>query len=147
MILVNINGSESIQKEECLVRCFEFIRGTPIGELKQVPSSLYYDIGQTMAYVSLALSDFQDPALHLTHEWSFETAAEVIKAQLENAGVGFRPWQKSLISWAVQLWEQAVHVQHRAGLRRQVCHGDANEMNLLIHDENDCHIAALHLGT
>lgn len=39
---------------------------------------------------------------------------------------------RTLLEWAMQEWEEPSAGHLLASLRRQACHGDANEMNILV---------------
>ncbi len=42
------------------------------------------------------------------------------------------PLDSSLLSWALEQWEDPATSRLVTSLRRQACHGDANEMNIMV---------------
>jgi Ser/Thr protein kinase RdoA (MazF antagonist) len=112
----------------------------------QVPLVLWSSLGRTLSRVSAALASFHEPNLRIPNDWCFEAAGATIHAQLPVLGGVLDPGQLSLLGWALAQWEEGATQQLLGRLKKQVCHGDANEMNVLVDPSCEAVVGLIDFG-
>lgn len=122
-VVASVSGEEIVTVESHLVRLVGYLPGVPLAEIRPQSSELLRDLGRTLGQLSLALRDFDHPAVHRDFHWDLANGNRVLDE--------FAP----LIDDAAL---RALVLQCRVEpfeLRRSVIHGDANDYNVLVDPE------------
>merc|ERR1712086_456024 len=112
------------------VRLLTWIEGTPMSEITQPPTGLYYRAGVHLGEVTEALADFDHPAAHRVHSWDLMNTSELRDMAWE---VHIEPEQQQMILSVVDRFEAIQDFQVEVDW--QVLHGDFNNANLICKQE------------
>ncbi len=116
-------------QQEVQVRLIEFVPGIPWGEVNKRGIDLWHDLGYKLASLDLALSTFDDPALHRTHRWDLTAASQhrskIPLVQDEE--------KRHILEWMFHLYA-ANAIPQLDDLPHAIIHSDANDENLLVQD-------------
>ncbi len=110
-------------------RLLEFVLGTPWGAIETPGAAHFHDLGQTLAQVDIALSDFNHPAVHRTHTWDLTAAAQ----HRANVSLVSDPQKRRIVEWFFHLFAASA-MPRLADLPHSLIHADANDENLLLID-------------
>ena len=119
--------------ENHLVRVLSYLPGKPLATVKSQTPELLHDLGRKLGQLGRALVDFDHPALHRDFHWDLINGPKVIKKygpQIKADGL------RDL----VLSYREFSFIK----LRRSVVHGDANDYNVLV--ENDEVVGLIDFG-
>ncbi len=109
-------------------RLVTYIEGKPMAEVRRHSQVLLQDVGHCLAEVSVALRDFDHPALHRTFVWDLANALDVVQAYRP---LITEPDLGGCIDLLVNDFERHT-VPLLPKLRRSIIHGDANDYNVIV---------------
>jgi 4-aminobutyrate aminotransferase-like enzyme/Ser/Thr protein kinase RdoA (MazF antagonist) len=120
-------GAQIVRVQEHDVRLVTYLEGDVLHGFGYLAPSVLRAVGRLMGQITAALSDFDHPAADRVLQWDVARAGEVVAA--------FAPWvsdddRRALVERTTERAAAALGPM-AAGLRRQVIHGDANDLNLL----------------
>lgn len=125
-----IRGADGAQH---FVRLLTYLPGAALATIKPHTAGLMHDLGRSMALLDDALASFDHPAAHRDFHWDVANAAPIIRGQLAEI---VDPARRALVENFLLHFEQ-----HSApllpNLRCGVIHGDANDYNVLVRDDDD----------
>ena len=120
-------GAQIVRVDEHDVRLVTYLEGDVLHGFGYLAPSVLRAVGRLMGRITAALSDFDHPAADRVLQWDVARASEVVAA--------FAPWvsdgaRRALVEGTSE--RAAAALGPLAGaLRRQVIHGDPNDLNLL----------------
>ncbi len=132
IILTKKNQDFVVQSEkwpDCFIRIFSYLDGQ-VFEKIQPTSDLYNHLGETVGKISKALSPLQNKAAEWTWDWDLKKAAETTKKRIKFVK---EKDKRQLISFFLNGLEKNV-LPKIDSLPKQICHGDLNNTNLLVHN-------------
>ena len=119
-----LSGEQMIVVEDHFVRVLSYLPGRPLATVFQTPE-LLHDFGRKLGQLSEALVGFDHPGLHRDFHWDLMKGPQI----LEKYGPRIKAdWLRELVLGYREF--------SPIGLRRSVIHGDANDYNVLVEDEN-----------
>lgn len=120
-------GAQIVRVDEHDVRLVTYLEGEVLHGFGYLAPSVLRAVGRLMGQITAALSDFDHPAADRVLQWDVARASEVVAA--------FAPWvsdqaRRALVERTSERAAAAIGPL-AGGLRRQVIHGDPNDLNLL----------------
>ncbi len=113
-----------------MVRLVTFIHGVPLANVNQSARTLR-DLGEKLGKLTQALSEFDNPAFHREFHWDLANASQVIN---EYSKLVREPSLRRQIEKYIDDFQVSV-TSRLAQLPRSVIHGDANDYNVIVEDE------------
>ena len=110
-----------------LVWAVSMLSGVPLATVPHKSPALLAHFGETIAQLTLALRDFDDPALHRELGWDLAEGRLVVDRYLPLVNV---PALGDAISTLISRFDRHT-APHLASLRRSVIHNDLNDYNVL----------------
>lgn len=120
-----LTGEHIVVVADHLVRVLTYLPGKPLGTVANHSPELRYDLGRKLGQLSCALISFDHPALHRDFHWDLMKGPRI----LEKHGPRIKPDE---LRELVLSYQKPSFVE----LRRSVIHGDANDYNVLV-EENE----------
>lgn len=123
--------------QERLVRCYALIPGRFLMDVSQRTRALYHSIGDAMGRLAAALADMDHPGAHRSSLWNLADLTAV------RAHLSALPEDKQHSIQALFDQADAVRAQCQGDLRYGLIHGDANDHNVLVSDEEPAQMMGL----
>lgn len=120
-------ASVDIDGQQMLVRLFSFVEGLPLHRVSQRSSALRHNLGEAMARLDRALSDFHHPASSHELLWDMQQAAR-LRPLLQHIDDGEL---RDLVTRALDAFEGQAQPRYPQ-LRTQVIHNDLNPHNVIV---------------
>jgi 4-aminobutyrate aminotransferase-like enzyme/Ser/Thr protein kinase RdoA (MazF antagonist) len=128
--IVTVTSNEGAQH---FLRLVTYLPGVPLGHLKRHSPELLRDLGFKLGQLSLALQDFDHPALHRDFHWDLANGLDILQK--------FSPLVRDPDLRALLEKLRAQFERHAApllpSLRTSVIYNDANDFNLLMGGGSD----------
>ena len=123
-----IHGQEIATHGPHFVRLISALPGRTLGSTALHTDALRRDFGRALGQVDRSLAGFDHPAFHRDFHWDLANAEREVRAYLPLVT------DVALAGVIDQLtrYHETVVVPRRAGFRRSVIHGDANDYNVLV---------------
>jgi Ser/Thr protein kinase RdoA (MazF antagonist) len=131
-----VSGEEIAFVEGHFVRVLTYLPGVPLGTVEAPSAELLYDLGKKLGQLSGALVGFDHAAAHRAFYWDLAEGKKI----LEKYGAQVRvDWLRELVrSYSVSC--------NLGALRRSVIHGDVNDYNVLVDEEQHQIVGLIDLG-
>lgn len=118
-------------------RVLQYIPGKLLGHVPQSPQ-LHHQLGQYLGRLSHSLEGWHAEAFSdRSHDWALTRASEVVQRTVTDLSAVFSEEQRQLLLAATCNLDEALHsceASEEGPLPQQVCHTDANELNILVDD-------------
>lgn len=122
---------QSGTKQICQVRCISFLKGVPLAEFRQHSPTLLRELGRQLGSLDRSLVALNSSvAAQRDLKWDLLKAAAIVKA----IGPSFEdPKKQSLLGTFISHYQK---IESRIdSLPRSVIHNDANDYNILVHQD------------
>ncbi len=119
----------SVQRDgqEYHVRLVSYLEGVPLTESGHLAGSVRAALGEMAAGISLALADFDHPAVDRVLQWDVQHARAVVDGLIGHVA---DPARRALVERAMAVHDAAL-APLADRLRRQVIHGDVTDYNVI----------------
>lgn len=123
-VVPNRHGELIGRESDHFVRLVTYLPGTPLAEVRPHSPELLHDLGRKLGQLDRALADFDHPAVHRDFHWDLANGNRVVDAY---AGLVEDATLRELVL--------KCRFELHTDLRRSVIHGDANDYNVLVHED------------
>ena len=129
---LSMPGVEEKSRVNRLVWMLSYIEGMPLAEARPRTDEMLVSLGRFLGALDRGLAGFSHPASERDFKWDLSKAGwiEGSLARIEEPG------SRALVERALALYKESV-APALPSLPRSVIHGDANDYNVLVHQEGD----------
>ena len=115
------------------VRLVTYLPGIPLGNVKHHSNELLYDLGQKIGQLTIALDEFDHPALHRDFHWDLANGLDIIRKNVKL--IQDETLREIVLELASDFNQHTIPLL--PNLRQSVIHNDANDYNLIAGGGND----------
>ncbi len=127
--------------DSCVVRLVEFVPGIPFAKHRPHCEKLVSKIGRALGHLTQSLTDFDPRPKPREFDWDLARGANVVREKMEYCEADTR----ALVERTLNRYEGEIASIHK-GLRCSVIHNDANDYNLIVHQQSELGLGLIDFG-